>query len=163
MFLATARTALAAVVVFLPVVVRADLLPKKSDPVDKIEPAWEPLANWWTSISHWWTYSKGCLDADILTPACQPFWAWTIGAVLVVAVLVLAWILVKLISYMMKLAAARKAEAERAKVADEATIRAHAWEGDSAYQVDVSAEDLQRRIKDALVSRANEGRPPPVV
>ena len=152
------------IVLFWPAFVRAgEFLPQKSAPADKTEPTWQPLANWLTDISHWWAYAKGCLDVDILAPACRSFWAWAIGAVLVVAVLIAAWMVVKLVSHMMKLAAARRAEAARAKVADETTMRAHAWEGDRAYQTDVPTEDLQRRIKDALVTRANEGKPPPVV
>src|SRR5262252_10870478 len=96
-------------------------------------------------IANLWAYIEWCVGHDILAPICQPFWAWTIGASLVIAVLVIAWMLLKFVSYRIKLAAALKAEAERAKVADEETMRAHSWEGDNAFQTDLPSAEIEQR------------------
>jgi hypothetical protein len=82
---------------------------------------------------------------------------------LVLGVIAAVWIAAKVISYKLKLAAALRAEEERAMVADEEAMRAHAWDGDKAYQTDLSPEDVERRIKEALVARANERKLPPLV
>ena len=73
------------------------------------------------------------------------------------------WVGIKLVSYKIKLAAALRAEEERSAIADEETMKQHVWDGDKAYQTHVRAEDIRRRIKDTLVERKNEGRPPAVV
>src|SRR5262245_9049971 len=110
-----------------------------------------------------WAHVEWCIGAEILAPACRPFWTWSIAVLLGAVGLALLWIGFKLISYQMKLAAAAKAEAERARIADADTMRAHEWDGDKAYQTSLPADDVERRIKEALVARRNEGRPPPVV
>jgi len=62
-----------------------------------------------------------------------------------------------------ELATALRAEEGRAAIADEDTMREHTWDGDKAYQTDLPAEELERRIKDALAARANQGKLPPIV
>ena len=112
-------------------------------------------------IAKSWAYFDWCLNADIQMPVCRPFWMWVMFALLGVGALAVVWITIEAISYRLKLAAALRAEAYRASVADEDTMRAHRWEGDKAYQGDLPPEDIERRIKEALAARANEARPPP--
>ena len=114
-------------------------------------------------VASWWAYIDFCLDADIQARVCRPFWTWVTIALIGIGGLVLLWVAVKLISYKLKLRAARNAEAERMAIADPDTMDSHRWKGDSAYQDHVSAEDVRRRIKEALVERRNEGKPPPLV
>ena len=114
-------------------------------------------------IAKSWAYLDWCLNADIQTPVCRPFWMWVMFALLGVGALAVVWITIEAISYRLKLAAALRAEAYRASVADEDTMRAHRWEGDKAYQGDLPPEDIERRIKEALAARANEARPPLIV
>ena len=96
-------------------------------------------------------------------PVCQPFWSWANTALLGIVVVAVVWIAAKFISYRLKLAAAWRAEQEREAIADEDTMREHTWDGDKAYQTDVAPEEMRRRIKDALVARANQGKLPPIV
>ena len=114
-------------------------------------------------IAKWWAYIDWCLNAEMQAPVCRPFWTWAMVALLVLGVIAAVWIAAKVIWYKLKLAAALRAEEERAMVADEEAMRAHAWDGDKAYQTDLSAEDVERRIKEALVARANERKLPPLV
>jgi hypothetical protein len=114
-------------------------------------------------MTKWWAYIDWCLNADLQAPVCRPFWSWVMIALLAVGALIVIWAVVKYIAYGIKLAAALRAEAYRMGVADAETIKAHAWEGDNAYPSEGSSEEARRRIKDALVERQNQGRPPPVV
>lgn len=114
-------------------------------------------------IERWWAYIDWCLKAEIHAPVCQPFWSWATGALLGIVILAVVWAVAKFISYRIKLAAALRAEEEREAVADEDTMREHTWDGDKAYQTDLPAEEVERRIKDALVARANQGKLPPIV
>ena len=113
-------------------------------------------------IAKSWAYIDWCLNAEIQTPVCRPFWMWVMIASLGVGALAVVWITIEVISYRLKLAAALRAEAYRASVADEDTMRAHRWEGDKAYQGDRPPEDIERWIKEALAARANEARPAPI-
>jgi hypothetical protein len=110
-----------------------------------------------------WVYIDWCLHGELQAPVCRPFWTWVSIALLGIGAIAVAWAAWKILSYRMKHIAALRAEAERARVADEQTMRAFTWEGDNAFPAQDSAEALRLRIKEALTERRNAGTPPPIV
>ena len=76
-----------------------------------------------------------------------------IGALVV---LVIAW---RIVSYRRKLAAALRAELERAEVNHDA-IAARRWNGDKAYSAELSAEEVERRVREAVEQRHAANKPP---
>ena len=76
-----------------------------------------------------------------------------IGALVV---LVIAW---RVVSYRRKLAAALRAEQERAKV-DHDAIADRRWDADKAYSTELSAEEVERRVREAVEQRHAANKPP---
>jgi hypothetical protein len=69
--------------------------------------------------------------------------------------LLLVAVVWKIVSYKIKLAAALKAERQRALI-DRDAIAASSWEGDKAYSAELGGEEVERRIREAVSSA---GRP----
>jgi hypothetical protein len=55
-------------------------------------------------IAKSWPYIDWCLNAEIQTPVCRPFWMWVMFASLGVGALAVVWITIEVISYRLKLA-----------------------------------------------------------
>ena len=72
----------------------------------------KPVQVW---LASWWTYIDWCWNADMQAPICRPFWTWVSIGLLALGALLILWLVAKIISYRMKLAAALRAEAERQK------------------------------------------------
>lgn len=112
------------------------------------------------TLERWLTYMSYCAGEPMQAPACKPFWTWimiavfTIGALLLVAV---AW---KIVSYKIKLAAALKAERQRAQI-DSDAIAARSWDGDKAYSAELGSEEVERRIREAVEQRRAASPPFP--
>jgi len=114
---------------------------------------------WLDYLLQWATYASVCIEQPIQAPACRPFWTlamfafFGIGALVV---LVIAW---RIVSYRRKLAAALRAELERAEVNHDA-IAARRWNGDKAYSAELSAEEVERRVREAVEQRHAANKPP---
>src|SRR5688500_4858784 len=91
----------------------------------------KPLEAW---INQWWVYVSWCLEADKQAPICRPFWTWVAIACLGIGAVGLVVLVVKFISYRIKLAAAIKADNARRVIADDEMMRQHRWEGDTVNQ-----------------------------
>src|SRR5688572_18091943 len=91
-------------------------------------------------------------------PACKAFWGWVMVGVFALGALLLTFVAWKILSYRLKLAAARKAAAERAHV-DGAAIAARSWDGDKAYSAELGGEEVERRVREA-VDRHRAASPP---
>ena len=106
------------------------------------------LKSWWNYLEQLFAYASYCIQQPIQAPACQPFWRWTMIASLALGGLVALVLLWKLISYQLKLAAARKAQAERERIDYDAIARAR-WDGDNAFG-ELSREEIERRVREAV-------------
>lgn len=106
-------------------------------------------------VRQWWIYITWCVEADIRAPICRPFWTWVSIASAVVGFLALAIIVVRFISFRIKLAAAMRAEEARNRVADRETMQRYEWQGDNNRD-NATAEELARRIKAGLDQRKQQ-------
>src|SRR5262245_35555576 len=93
-------------------------------------------------------------------PVCRPFWTWTMIAVFSIGAVVLIVVVWKIVSYKIKLAAAVKAERQRAHV-DSDAIAASSWDGDKAYSAELGGEEVERRIREAVEQRRAASPPFP--
>ena len=109
-------------------------------------------------FAQWFAYLAACLDLPMTAPVCRPFWIWIVIATSGLAVSLALWLLWRIISYKLKWRAALRAQAERDKINYEEIERVK-WVGDSAYQGDLSVEEIEKRISDAIA--ANKGQTPP--
>jgi hypothetical protein len=75
-----------------------------------------------------------------------------IGTLLVLAI---AW---RVVSYRRKLAAAHRAEQERARV-DHNAIAASRWDGDKAYSAELGTDEVERRVREAVAQRHAANKP----
>jgi hypothetical protein len=107
------------------------------------------LKSWWNYLEQVFAYASFCIQQPIQAPVCQPFWRWTMIASLALGGLVALVLLWKLISYQLKLAAARKAQAERERVDHDAIAQAR-WDGDKAFSGELTAEEIERRVREAV-------------
>lgn len=111
-------------------------------------------------LEPWLAYLDYCFNANPLAAICEKFWAWTILAVIAtgaLAVLAGVW---KYGAYRRKLSKAERAREERMRIADEDTMRASMWDGDKAYQTELPATEVQRRIREAIEQRKKEAGVP---
>jgi hypothetical protein len=74
--------------------------------------------------------------------------------------LLLVAVVWKIVSYKIKLAAALKAERQRALI-DRDAIAASSWEGDKAYSAELGGEEVERRIREAVEQRRAASPPFP--
>ena len=109
-----------------------------------------------------WIYVSYCVGAPMQIPACAPFWTWVTAGALAIAGILLGAVLWKVVNYKLKLAAASKAERERARV-DRDAIAARSWDGDKAYSAELGAEEVERRIRQAVEARRAESPPFPEI
>jgi len=118
---------------------------------------------WLDYLLQWANYASACIEQPIQAPACRPFWTLAMFALFgigALVVLVIAW---RVVSYRRKLAAALRAEQERAAVDHEA-IAARRWDGDKAYSAELGAEEVERRVREAVEQRHAANKPPsPIV
>jgi hypothetical protein len=104
----------------------------------------------------WWAYVSWCVEADISAPVCKPFWTWVSIACVAVGSVALAIMVVRFVSFRIKLAAAMRAEKARNQVADRESMQRYQWQGDNANPDNETAEELARRIKDELDQRKRQ-------
>jgi len=95
-----------------------------------------------------WGYASRCAQAPLSTPACDAFWIWVGVALALVVLLVVR----KAVRHMLAVLAARRRQAELARVADQETM--------AQYKVDLDKlhagsqdEDVERQIRRALDER----------
>jgi hypothetical protein len=112
------------------------------------------------TLEQWFTYISYCAEAPMHAPVCKLFWTWTMIAVFTTGALVLIVVVWKIVSYKIKLAAALKAEEQRAYV-DRDAIAAKSWDGDKAYSAELGSEEVERRIRDAVEERRTAHPPFP--
>ena len=120
----------------------------------------ELVTAWLIVLQQWVTYVSSCMELPMQAPVCKPFWTWVmIGAFAFsgLIVLVIVW---KIMSYRIKLAAALRAEEQRAHVDHEA-IAAKRWDGDKAYSAELGDEEVERRIREAVEQRRAASPPFP--
>lgn len=114
------------------------------------------LEGWWKTLEPYLAYAAQCFPLPMQTPACRPFWTWLmIGSFSLSAVIALA-IIWKIVSYRLKLAAALRAQEERDRLPDEATMSRVRWPGDKAYSGELDGEEIDRRIREAVDRRRRE-------
>ena len=115
---------------------------------------------WLDVIQQWMTYILFCIDQPMQTPICEPFWTWVMIALFSSSALIAIVVAWKFVSYRMKLAAALKAEAERARI-DHDAIAARNWDSDKAYSTELGGEEIERRIREAVDQRRAASPPFP--
>lgn len=120
----------------------------------------ETVTGWLKSLQQWMTYASYCAEQPMQVPVCRPFWTWTMIAVFTVGALLLIAVLWKIVSYKIKLAAALKADRQRAHV-DADAIAARSWDGDKAYSAELSGDEVERRIREAVEQRRAASPPFP--
>jgi hypothetical protein len=114
---------------------------------------------WLDYFLQWATYASICIEQPIQAPTCRPFWTLSMFAFFgigALVVLVIAW---RIVSYRRKLAAALRAEQERAEV-DHDAIAARRWDADKAYSTEFGAEEVERRIREAMEQRHAANKSP---
>ena len=114
---------------------------------------------WLDYLLQWATYASICIQQPNQAPACRPFWALAMFALFgigALVVLVIAW---RVVSYRRKLAAALRAEEKRAEV-DHDAIAAHRWDADKVYGTELGAEEVERRVREAVEQRHAANKPP---
>ena len=100
-------------------------------------------------FGQWFAYLTTCVELPMAAPVCRPFWTWTaIGAAFIAGVFML-WLLWRFIDYKLKWRAALRAQAERDRI-DYDEIQRVKWIGDTAYQADLSEDEVHRRITEGL-------------
>ena len=114
---------------------------------------------WLDYLLQWVAYATYCIERPISAPACKPFWSLAmlvflgIGGLIVLAT---AW---RIVSRRGKLAAALRAERERAKIDYEA-IAARSWNAEKAYNSNLGTDEVERRIREAVEQRRAANKPP---
>jgi len=119
----------------------------------------ELVKAWLAYLLQWTTYGWYCLEQQMQAPACTPYWTVIMlafsGTGALIA-LVFAW---KIVSYRRQLAAALRAEQERAKI-DHDAIAARRWDADKAYSAELGAAEVERRVREAVDQRHAANKPP---
>lgn len=96
-------------------------------------------------------YSKYCAGKNLDTAFCRDFRWWAFGASAVLVVLVVGWVGSRLSRAFRNWADKR----ERARIADEGTMKKHAWAG---YTPDAALSSDQRAGKSRGADRKGEPR-----
>lgn len=112
------------------------------------------------TLEQWFSYVSYCAGEPMQAPVCRPFWTWTMIAVFTIGTLLLVVVVWKIVSYKLKLAAALKAERQRAHV-DSDAIAARSWDGDKAYSAELGGDEVERRIREAVEQRRAASPPFP--
>jgi hypothetical protein len=112
------------------------------------------------TLQQWFEYVSYCAGEPMQAPVCRPFWTWAMIAVFAIGALLLIVAVWKIVSYKMKLAAARQAERRRAHV-DTDAIAQRSWDGDKAYSAELGGDEVERRIREAVEQRRSESPPFP--
>jgi hypothetical protein len=107
------------------------------------------LKTWQLYIDHYLSYSSFCLEQPFQAPACRLFWTWVMAACFAIGVLAALVVVWKIVSHKLKLAAALRAQAERERI-DHDAITAAKLPGDKTYSGELSAEEIERRIREAV-------------
>jgi hypothetical protein len=110
------------------------------------------VTHWLNVLQQWLTYCLYCVGRSIQAPECKPFWTWVMIGFLAFGALVLVVMASKIVSYKFRLAAALKAEEQRARV-DHDGIAAGRWDGDKAYSAELGGEEVERRIREVVEQR----------
>ena len=110
------------------------------------------LKSLWSILQQWAVYVSYCVEQPIPAPICRPFWTWVIIASFVIGGLLTIAIAWKIASHRRKLAAALRAEQQRARV-DHDAIAARKWYGDDVPTGELSSEDVDQRIREAVEQR----------
>ena len=118
------------------------------------------LKNWQLIFEQYVSYISVCLEQPFQAPACRPFWTWVMVACFAIGALTVLVIIWKIISHKLKHAAALRAQAERERI-DHDAIAAEKWQGDKAYSGELGAEEIERRIREAVDQRRTTHPPFP--
>ena len=99
-----------------------------------------------------------CFPEPIQTPACAPFWTWSIIGLFAFSVVTLFIASRKISSLMLKRAAARQAQENRDRLPDEYTLRQLKWPGDTAHDGELEDKEIERRVREAVDQRRHSAR-----
>lgn len=120
----------------------------------------EGIRNAQSMIDPWWNFMVFCFSDDPLSPVCGQFWERIILGAVALGVAAVAFGVWKYLKYRRDFRIAMRAQAEREAIADEQIMRAHQWDGDKAYQSNLSDDEVQRRIREGVEQRRREVGPP---
>ena len=112
------------------------------------------------TLERWFAYISYCAGEPMQVPVCKPLWTWTMIAVFTIGALLLIVVVWKIVSYKIRLAAALKAERQRAHI-DSDAIAARSWDGDKAYSAELGSDEVERRIREAVEQRRAASPPFP--
>lgn len=101
-------------------------------------------------FDRWVDFLSMCATLPISAPACRPLWEPVMYISAAIGILLAGWFIWKLIDHKLKLAAALRAEQERARVADETTMRQHTWTEPADIASDVTDPHLAKKIRAEL-------------
>ena len=99
-----------------------------------------------------WAYALRCAQAPATLPACDSFWTWAAIVAVAAVALVVLYILRQMVRNLLAVRAERQRLAERARVADDATMAQYKVESEKLYP-DPPQEDIEQRIRQALDER----------
>lgn len=91
-----------------------------------------------------------CINLPMAAPACHSLWATVMYVSAGFGIALAAWAIWKFVDYRMKYAAAMRAQQEREKVADPATMRGHTWAEHADIAADVTDPHLAKKIREEL-------------
>ncbi len=95
-------------------------------------------------------YLSLCIALPMSAPACRSFWEIVMYASAAIGLLLVSGFIWKLIDYKLKLAAALRAQQERERIADQATMREHTWVEPADIAADVTDPHLAKKIRQEL-------------
>lgn len=95
-------------------------------------------------------YLSMCIGLPMSAPACHSLWETVMYASATIGLLLAGWFIWKLIDQKRKLAAALRAQQERERIADAATMRQHTWTGPADIAADVTDPHLAKKIRQEL-------------
>lgn len=104
-------------------------------------------------LDRWLDYLSLCATLPITAPVCRPLWENVMYASAAIGGLLAAWFIWKFIDHRLQYAAALRAQAERERVADAATMREHQWAEAGDIAADVTDPHLARKIRQELEQR----------
>ena len=107
----------------------------------------------WNVLQQIYVYVSFCVSSPLQAPVCRPFWTWTLITTFSLCALFLVTLVWKVVAYRSGLAAALAAQRERERIADEATMSNARWDDEKAYSAELGAEEIDRRIREAVDQR----------
>ncbi len=99
-----------------------------------------------------WAHVSSCLSAPLSAPACKSAWTWATMALVVIGLIILWKILAWLIRPFRVWLEEMRMRARERKVADPETIAQYKVD-DSKLFTDPAAENVEQRIRDALLEK----------